>query len=130
MFKGVKGSVVCVECSLRDDCLRCYDFCRHSKSPIFNRSMRLLNRFPIYLGEDICDKINRDAVIKDIVGFNKKELKSVEYTPTYSFCGGRYSPEKIHNTYFWIDKNIYPTGYRWIQKDNSLDAMCSYGVHS
>ena len=67
MFKGVKGSVVCVECSLRDDCLRCYDFCRHSKSPIFDRSMRLLNRFPIYLGEDICDKINREAVLKDIL---------------------------------------------------------------
>ncbi len=126
----VCNTSVCVECSLRDECLRCYAFCKHSKSPIFNRSMRVLNRLPIYLGEDLCDKINRDAVIKDIVGFNKKELKSVEYTPTYSFCGGRYSPENIHNTYFWINKNIYPTGYRWIQKDNSLDAMCSYGVHS
>ena len=81
----VCNTSVCVECSLRDECLRCYAFCKHSKSPIFNRSMRVLNRLPIYLGEDLCDKINRDAVIKDIVGFNKKELKSVEYTPTYPF---------------------------------------------
>ena len=130
MFKGVKGSVVCVECSLRDDCLRCYDFCRHSKSPIFNRSMRLLNRFPIYLGEDICDKINREAVLKDILIFDKKKLKSAEYATEYHYKGGRYSAERLHHTYHWISRSVYPTGYCWLQRSNDLDDMCEYGARA
>ena len=65
------SSSICVECSLRDDCLRTFRFCKHSKSPIFNRSMRTLNRFPIYLGEDMCDRINREALLKDILIFDK-----------------------------------------------------------
>ena len=118
---------VCVECSLRDDCLRRYAFCKHSKSPIFNRNMRTLNRLPIYMGEDLCDNINRLCVLKDIIEFDKKELKSCEYVNTNHYKGGRYCPERIHHTYHWISKTTYPTGYNWIQVDNSLDAMSDYG---
>ena len=120
------SSSICVECSLRDDCLRTFRFCKHSKSPIFNRSMRTLNRFPIYLGEDMCDRINREALLKDILIFDKNKLNSIEYEIKYRYEGGKYSCYRIM-TYHWICKRHYPTGYCWLQRDNSLDAMNGYG---
>lgn len=142
---GSPSSSVCVECSLSDDCLRCYAFCKHSKSPIFNRSMRTLNRLPIYLGEDVCDRINREAVLSeikmgmtnimynqradDIYTYDKSRLKSVEYSTTYAFCDGRYSAERLHHTHHWITNRYYPTGYTWIQRDNDISAISQYGEH-
>ena len=133
MVKGFGTSeAVCVECSMRDDCLRCYAFCRHSKNPIFNRDMRVFNRLPIYIGEDLIDKVNREAVLKDILMFDKNKLKSVEYATTYNYNDGRYSSERIHFTHHWISKKYYPTGYWWIQKDNSLDEYLNtnWGLHA
>lgn len=118
---------ICVECSLRDDCLRCYAFCKHSKSPIFNRSMRTFNRLPIYIGEELIDNINRKAIFKDILMFDKNKLKSVEYELKYRYEGGKYSDYRF-TTHHWITKRTYPTGYNWIQKSNDLDAMNDYGV--
>jgi len=122
MVKVCGSGSICVECSLTNDRLMTYAVCKHSKSPIFNRNMRTLNRVPIYLGEDLIDNVNRLVVLKDIVEFDKKKLKSVEYATSYSFRGGRYS-EEIHTThnYQYIADTTYPTGYKWIQTDNSID---------
>ena len=61
---------VCVECSLSplnvNDCMRYLRYCKHSHLPQFNRSKRVLNRLPIYLGEDVCDNINKDIIVKEI----------------------------------------------------------------
>ena len=89
---GCAGSHVCVECSLRDDCLRCYSVCRHSSSPVFNRDRRTLNRLPIYLGEDVVDIIHKKSVVSAIndmgckshlqevnFGDNFKRYKSIMY---------------------------------------------------
>lgn len=127
MVKGFGVADVCVECSLSNDILCDYRFCKHSKSPIFNRSMRTLNRLPIYLGEDICDKINREAVLKelplkalfkDIRVFDKNTLNSpIKYgragISVGRYEGGMYSCYSL-KTYHWIYKEYYPTGYTWI----------------
>ena len=131
MFKGFAcvDSGVCVECSLSDDCLRCYAFCKHSKSPIFNRDMRIFNRLPIYIGEDLIDNINRKAIFKDILMFDKNKLKSIEFELLHQYEAGRYFSGWINETYHWINKSVYPTGYRWIQRYNSLsDINDDYGV--
>ena len=120
------GEAVCVECSLRDDCLRCFAFCKHSKSPIFNRSMRTFNRLPIYLGEELIDTINREAVLKDIRLFDKRKLKSARekycFTPDYRYKCGRYNEyDFVEHIYQYIADTTYPTAYKWLQRFNGLE---------
>lgn len=62
---------VCVECSLSCDCLKTFAFCKHSSNPRYNRSVRTFNRLPIYLGEDIIDKINKETIVKEINSINR-----------------------------------------------------------
>lgn len=127
------GSVaICVECSLSpcnvNDCLRTYAFCKHSNSPQFNRDKRVLNRLPIYFGEDIVDKINREALLKDIV-LNPPALKSITVLDSNAYDNGRYSLELPYQKSNGREsRNFGPadTSYKWVESSVRGNVVPSY----
>lgn len=86
---------LCLECSLRDDCLRSFSVCCHSSSPAFNRSKRTLNNLPIYLGEDLIDKINKEACLSAI-----KDMRCKSHLHEVDFASGirRYESIMFHKS--------------------------------
>jgi hypothetical protein len=131
------GCVVCVECSLRNDYLCKFAFCKHSNSPVFNRDKRTLNRLPIYLGEEVIDKINKEAVLKDIKGLKVLGTSTGGFKIKRSIISGdnevhmNDNQMNIHNLY---DSCKYGA---WKEGSNSIDynfkswitkINCSYWV--
>mgnify|MGYP003629854123 FL=1 len=92
-YKMVKGvSANCVSCSLANDYLVPINKCRHSSSPIFNRTKRCLWRSP--LPEDICDTIYKEAIHKEIINNDTGFLSRYESLVPTIEKNYVYHPEK------------------------------------
>lgn len=121
---------VCVECSLSPlnllDCLRTTQFCKHSSSPIFNRNRRTLNRLPIYVGEDLCDIINREAVLKDLLNQKRRysgEIRTKRRLRTNYALVYKIDCERKYGKYSLV--NFPPNDAHWKQRRNGLiDNYC------
>lgn len=111
MFKVVCAN--CVSCSLANDYLVPINKCRHSSSPIFNRTKRCLWATPI--PEELCDNIYKEAIHKQILnndtGFlTRYESLKMTIDKNYAYQSEKdlqYQQSNLYNANFCRYKKEY-----------------------